>query len=436
LSRLERAFPEREFLALSCWLNQFYGFQQNWLFDRNRFSILVKCRQIGASHTFAAAAILWALLGEDTSIVSIGQREADDVLDKVDRHSRALAQMGSVWGAQVAKSQSRIKLNGGGTIFSLSSTSGGRGKSGNVLLDEAAYYEHPEKVWDGASATTMHGGFRMRVMSTPNGVGNMFHQLVKSPPDGYQVHSTNIHEAIADGLPVSLAECRKMAKGDPRLFSQLFECKFLDGEMQYIPTHLIDNCSTDALPDEGDGPYFAGLDIGKTADLTVLTVIQKVYRNDKPPVFVVRSIQSQRRTDSDGLEAMVAAAFQKYQLRRLCVDATGMGAFPAERMRKRHGLSKVEPIAFTLQVKEDLATALYTAFVEETIMLPKTALKGSADGEPQQLAEDIAALRRIITTAGNVRYDAPHTDQGHADRAWSLAMALHAGMTAPSYARM
>jgi hypothetical protein len=49
----------------------------------------------------------------------------------------------------------------------------------------------------------------------------------------------------------------------------------------------------------------------------------------------------------------------------------------------------------------------------------------------ERLREDICAIRREITTAGNVRYDAPHTDEGHADAAWALALALHACGKAP-----
>jgi hypothetical protein len=31
-----------------------------------------------------------------------------------------------------------------------------------------------------------------------------------------------------------------------------------------------------------------------------------------------------------------------------------------------------------------------------------------------------------VTSAGNVRYDAARTDEGHADSAWALGLALHA----------
>lgn len=380
------------------------------------------------SHTTAAVGVLWgAFHGELTTFISIGDREASEVLEKAKLHREVLVELGSQM-ATVRRRDNATQLDfqSGGRIIALPAT-GGRSFSGNIFLDEHAYQEHEAKVWDAALAVTMHG-FNARVASTPNGVGNGFHNLWKTADAlGWVRHEIPLQRALDDGMTVNIADCWKMAKGDPRLFDQLFNCKFLDGELQYIPSILIDECSTDDLQ-TSEGAYFAGLDIGKTVDRTVLTVLRKTGG-----LFVTQWIESSRRTDSDELEAMVERAFKRFEPRRLCLDSTGLGAFPAQRMRKKYGASKVEPVDFTLQVKEDLATALYTTFAEHKIRIPKTRLDGCGRDEPAALREDIAALRRIITPAGNVRYDAPHTDEGHADRAWSLALALHAGLRAPQY---
>ncbi len=218
---------------------------------------------------------------------------------------------------------------------------------------------------------------------------------------------------------ISHQSCHKC--GDARVFDQLFRCSFLDNEAQYIPTALIEACQVEAVYCSEDGATYAGLDIGRTADRTVLCIV----RLDDFGVAHLIHLETRKRTSQEDLDALAALAMgPHFRCKRLCVDATGMGAFPAEAMQKRHGRTRVEPVAFTLQSKEDLATTLYQRFADATISIPN---------DPE-LRDDLTALRRIITSSGNVRYDAPHTDEGHADRAWALALALH-GCSGPGRGR-
>ncbi len=430
---LEARLPPVEWAAVNAWLKMFYPFQLEWLLDLGQFALLNKARQIGASHTYAAAAILWALCGETTTIISIGEVEAVEVLDKAKRHAKVLQGLGSKWLRGFKDTSTQLTFRSYGRIIALPATSGGRGFTGNVLLDEFGYHKRAEEVWDGASGMTTHGG-KLRVMSTPNGVGNLWHGLFTDPKQnaGYRIHQVTLQQAIDQGLKVNLEDCWKKARNDPRIFDQLYNCSFLDGELQYLPTEAINACSTDNLYTY-DGHYYAGLDIGRTADKTVLIVVRKDPESDMRTVV---HIVSCKWTDSDLLEKIVAEAFKKYRIKRLCVDSSGMGSFPVDRMRKRHGRQRVEGVNFTLQSKEELATGLYSAFTEKnqrtdepgTVRIPKTdsAIKGLQFGVASQLRQDLCSIRREVTAAGNFRYDAPHTANGHADSAWALALALHA----------
>lgn len=406
--------PDREALAVQAWLSTFYPFQREWLLDTSRFAAALKSRQIGASHSYGGAGTLWGLLGEQTVVVSIGEREANEVLEKVRRHATALTALGSTWATMGPRNAREVRFpKTGGRVIALPSTSGGRGYSGNVILDEFAYHERPEDVWDGAGGAVMHG-YRLRVLSTPNGVGNLFHDLCTNPRtnSGYRIHGTTIDEAIAQGFPVDMDACWKMARGDARVFDQMFRCAFLDNEAQYLPTELVNRAITDEeAPREGD--TFAGLDVGRTADRTELIVVRYAAG-----VWWVVHRESRKRTQYEDLENLAALAIHTFKARRLCIDATGMGSFPAEQLQKRFGRFRVEPFVFTQQSKEELATTLYQRLVDESLRIPRAESK---------IREDLCAIRRIITTAGNVRYDAPHSEAGHADAAWSLALALHAG---------
>jgi len=428
LRALERALPPFEWRAVQLWLTTFYPYQLEWLLDWGRFALVNKCRQNGFSHTMAAAGVLWGLFGETTTVVSIGEREAVEVLDKCARHAVALGRLGSLW-ARCRPTQKRVKLASGGRILALPSTSGGRSYSGNVILDEVAYHAQPEEVWDGAAGTVMHG-YRLRAGSTPNGVGNFWHGLWTDPKqhEGYRLHEVDIDTARTQGLKVSDKECWRMARGDPRVYDQLFRCKFVDNLQQYLPTAAIEACTVDnAFCYQGQ--CFAGLDVGRTSDRTELVII-KVAPDG---VRWLQHAEGRSRTSQEDIDNLAALAFgPKYRCRRLCVDATGLGTFPAEKLQKKHGRTRVEPVNFTLNVKEDLATGMYWAFTE-----PSPAPPDADEHEPQRgmvriprddtmLRDELCSIRRIVTSAGNVRYDAPQTDKGHADRAWALALALHA----------
>lgn len=461
------ALPPKEFEALRLWVGHAFPFQfqRDWLFDNSDFAITNKSRQIGMSYTSSALGVLWgAYKGELSTIISVGQDEADEVLEKCIRHTKILQGLGSECAKTRKMSTKEITFASGGRVKSLPS-SGGRGYTGNVFLDEFAYQQHATKVWD-ATAPVALLGHKIRVISTPNGIGNEFHDLweIATNPDRREAmaldgkalpwtpHMIPIELAIEQGYDVDITKCWALAKGDPRLFAQMFNCSFLDNVLQYIPNDVIATCLTgDGYPTTPtEGEFYAGLDIGREADLSCLVVI---YRTGK--VCFVVHVETMKRTDSDGLEAMVDRAFARYKLRRLCVDATGLGTFPADRIKKRHServdvphrRPRVEPVVFTPTTKEEMATGLYAAMTGNQLRLPagdaQLAKSSGIDtntsppsrytineaGTAKKLRTEIASVQRIVSRSGNVQYITPRTSEGHADRAWALMLALHARST-------
>ncbi len=431
LVKYRETLPKSEAEALAAWASTFWAFQRGWLFEDADLAICNKSRQIGFSHTTAGVAVRWgAFHGELTTVISEGKVEAKEVLDKSRRHAAVLQSLGSEMARTTRSNSNEIVFASGGRIIALPST-GGRGFSGNVFLDEFSYQEHADEVWENTAPVTLLGG-KMRVSSTPNGVGNEFHglwdiarnggQSRSSKPSRWVPYEVPLEVAITEGYPVDMDKCWDLAKGDPRLFAQMFQCSFLDNEFQYVPTADIDACCTTepTPPVDPTAEYFAGLDIGREADLTVLLVV-RLERGVRRVVHV----ETMKRTDSDGLEAMVARAFDTYKLKRLCIDSTGLGTFPAERIKNRHSEKadvayrrpRVEPVPFTPNSKEKLATGMYAAFTSRNVLIP---------ANDAALRKDIAAIRRMVSASGNVIYDAPRTSEGHADRAWALALALHA----------
>ena len=88
----------------------------------------------------------------------------------------------------------------------------------------------------------------------------------------------------------------------------------------------------------------------------------------------------------------------------------------AEGWQQRFGTSRVEAVTFTPAVKASLAEPLRGRFQDRLVRIPIGA----------EIRDDLHSIRRTSTAAGNVRYLAERTEDGHADRFWALALANHA----------
>ncbi len=461
-----RRLPDREFQAIRHWASGFYSFQRPWVFDFCRFAHAVKARQIGWSYSTAGWIALLAVFGgEVTTIVSDKEKSALATLAKVKDHARILRKFHSEYARTVKSNDEEVYFSSGGGAIAFTSK-GSRSFTGNLCLDEFAYHANPEAVWEASAPTITTGTLRMRVMSTPNGTGNAFHDrtlIAKKRGSGWHYYDIPIETAIAAGYPVDLEDCRTLTNNDPRLFAQVYQCSFLDNVLQYIPHERIAAAQSDdvALFDRrGPGLFYAGLDIGETSDRTVLTVLRH-YQGVSYPVHV----ESIARTSWDAMDSMVAWAFREYNLRRLCIDKSGLGTFPAQKMQQLHGdvspvdyrRNRVEMIKFTKESKEILATQLFQCLGDGSLALPQSdaslpaftrrdrsgalakgeeigpailvnAPSGGDDfiGTARLLSQEIGAVQRVVTEHGNVTYVSPKTKEGHGDHAWSLALATHA----------
>lgn len=422
--------PANEGKAIECWLSQFYPFQREWVTDPRLLAVLVKCRQIGGSFSFGGfAAMNGAFFGESTVLVSRAEPEAIDLLGVARKHCLALNEMGSQWAKIVSPpNQLSFKLASGAEIRATTSKAAGRGFSGNVVLDEFAYHDRPGDVWDAALAATTHG-YKCRILSTPNGVGDLFHQLCTElastnplTPAGWKLYKTTIHDAVAAGMEIDLAKAWEMARNDPRVFAQLFEGSFIDGELQYLPHEMLMRASTGVVP---NGRAFGGIDIGESRDKTVLTIISGTRE-----LYGVKHVEVHARTDDILIANLIEQAYMTHGCARVAIDATGMGTFPVQAAQRK--FPALEAVWFTNQIKEGLATRLYQALSSGKLELPRPS-------PGAQLHDDLASIKRIVTSAGNVRFDAPRTSKGHADTAWALMLALHAtefGEAAGAYSRL
>jgi hypothetical protein len=164
----------------------------------NRYSVILKSRQLGIS-TLSAGFALWSMLfKEDFNVLVIAttQEVAKNLVTKV----RVMHDNLPSWlkGTIEADNKLSLKFKNGSQIKAVSSaTTGARSEALSLLIiDEAAFIRNIEEIWIASQATLSTGGGAI-VLSTPNGVGNWFHQTwadAESNINGF--HTIKLHWTV------------------------------------------------------------------------------------------------------------------------------------------------------------------------------------------------------------------------------------------------
>jgi phage FluMu gp28-like protein len=335
-----------------------------------------------------------------------------------------------------------LRFTNGRKITALSSNPKGlRSKGGDTTWDEAAYHDHPREMYRALQPTTMWGG-QLSIFSNPNRQGDLFDELcdeaegVRSGrldpardhvPD-WSYYRITIEDAVAQGLvekiknlskpdPAAraefLADLRAKARDDDTWLKE-YMCVSAGDENVLLTYDLITSCMMppeELLGRYGSGGLYAGFDVGREKDLTILTAGEAVGK-----VLFTRHFLTMAKTKYREQELTVRDYWARHRITRFCGDATGIGDMLCEYLQDRFGVRRVEKVKFTNEVKEDLATGLHQKMTDKEIWLPRMT----------QIREGLHKIKKIITSAGNVRYDAASDKAGHADEFWGFALMAHA----------
>jgi phage FluMu gp28-like protein len=198
-----------------------------------------------------------------------------------------------------------------------------------------------------------------------------------------------------------------------------FLCNPIDSAMDFIPLELVLGCEVGTATIDFDyvrrAGQYAGFDVGRKRDLSNIWII-----SEEPDGHLTRGvIWMSRMKFSEQYEVAKQVA---QCVDRMCVDETGLGAQIAEDLKTEFP-DVVEPVTFTGPVKEALAVRGKTCLEERKIGLP----------EDRRIRRAFQSVKRFVTAAGNIRFDANRTDQGHADEFWAAMLALEAASGAPNY---
>jgi|TARA_R110001583_G_scaffold31600_1_gene107906 hypothetical protein len=158
-----------------------YQFQDDCVdtFTQERFSIILKSRQLGLSTLVAAYSVWLALYQRDKNILVIATKlsVAQNFITKVKTMIRSLPQW-LVMPEIISNNKQLIELSNGSSIKAIpTSDDAGRSEALSLLIiDEAAFVKNFDELWMGLYPTISTGG-RVIILSTPNGVGGQYHKL-------------------------------------------------------------------------------------------------------------------------------------------------------------------------------------------------------------------------------------------------------------------
>lgn len=423
----------------------FLRFQSRWIEDEARLKIMEKSRQIGLSYSTAYSAVRRASTGKlDVWVSSRDDEQAKLFIRDCQAWAKILHLAATDLGQQVVSddgvgSASVLEFANGQRIYSLSSNPNAlAGKRGHVILDEFALHKDQRLLYRIAKPVTQWGG-QLEIISTHRGAGTVFNEILrdiaeKGNPMGWSHHKVTLADAVAEGLVEKInakagrsetredflkrtrAECI-----DEEQWRQEYCCEPVDESSAFLSYDLISSCQYAPAErwqlDLADikNPLYLGVDVGRDHDLTVMWLDEKAG-----DVSYTRAVIEMKAQTFEAQESELYRLLALPQLRRCCIDATGIGRQFAERARQRFGTYKVEEVKFTAPVKEQLAYPLRAAFEDRTVRVPRS----------DAITADLRSIQKETTASGNLRFSADRGKNGHADRFWALALALHAAKPA------
>jgi phage FluMu gp28-like protein len=426
----------------------FLPYQIRWLQDDSPVKIWEKSRRIGATYVQSYEDVYDCVTGRVDKVwfSSADESAAKEYIAECSKWAQLFNMAATALGEIMLDERNDIKalaieFANGSRIHALSSNPKAfRSKGGKVILDEFAFHEQAQQLWKAAKPSATWG-YPIRILSTHNGKQCLYHQFLEKVEKGqlnWSRHNTPITLAVEEGL-LDKIRGRKTSPEeraawidelradsfDEETFLEEFMCVPVEGTSRFLPYDMITACEKpDLLQEPGDmqGDLYVGFDIARKKDLSVITVVQRTGGFHFMRACIVMERQPfyvQRDT--------LFSILQLPGIRRACIDSTGLGMQLAEEAVFAFGKYRVEPVTFSEASKSEMAFQLRSRFEEKTIAIPPDPL----------LRDDLASIKKAVTSAGNVRFAVAGQTDGHADRFWSLALANHAAenYSGPVFAR-
>jgi len=211
------------------------------------------------------------------------------------------------------------------------------------------------------------------------------------------------------------------------------EAKWIETANVFFPIDLIISCLDPELgdpdspnqyihdlesiqPKQLQGAFYAGLDMGKQIDHSVLAVVQKTDHERR----LIYKHQFPLGTPYPSVIAHVAKANQTLQFTKLIIDKTGVGDAVTDEI-KHIGISQAEGLFLTDKWKEEILTHLKLLMQQKRLsLLPDdTQLLAQINEQRYEYLKPKTAQERI-----HLKFT--HPPRRHDDQLFALALACYA----------
>lgn len=334
---------------------QMFDYQRVWLNQKVRFRNLLKSRQIGATFFFAREAFIDALTtGKNKVFLSASKAQAF-------QFKQYMVDMAQMVGAELKGAD--IRLANGAVLYFLGTNSRtAQGRHGDLYVDEYFWIPDFKELTRLAKPMASQKQYRITYFSTPSAVSHPAYgfwtgeQFNEGRDKSEHIRLDVSHEALASGRAcedgqwrqiVTLDDAERMGctlfdrnqlllENSPAEFRQLFMCEFVEGGDNVFDFSALQKCAVDsweawsdfykpfAARPVGDLPVWIGYDPADSGDAAAfVAVVPPRFAGDK---FRIVERQMLRGDDFQSQAEFIRKAFERYNVRKVVIDKTGLGA--------------------------------------------------------------------------------------------------------------
>ncbi len=424
----------------------FLPYQIDWINDKSPLRIMEKSRQVGITYADAFHSVEIASAKGARHDVYISTRDKMQARLSIEDCKRwaeilelVLTDLGEiVFDEKYNASAYVIQFSNGRRIYAMSSNPNAlAGKRGHVKLDEFALHEDQRLLYRIAKPVTTWGG-TLSIISTHRGVNTVFNEIIRDilesgNPMGWSHHKVAIADAVSQGIVERINE--KTGKDESRedflrrlrsecideeQWLQEYCCIPADESSAFITHDMITACEDPHLRllsfeelqkliiRNPKSSFYIGMDVASRVDLCVIDVGEKIG-----DVMWDRARIELSEIKYSEIEFELFRLLALPQVKRACIDETSNIQL-GERATQYFGW-KVEPVTFTLSLKQELAFGLRRDFEDRKLRLVRD----------DKLRSDLRALKKQVTASGHIRFDG-EVENSHCDRTWAKALRQYA----------